>query len=183
MFEVLKKYLQCQTLIWPIVLSAILSSLSNYISNYVLIVYLNKSFSNCAYSYVISQWIAFLSLSIIIIIRKRIHYTQQNLEYREPQDKFHENGYSKIDWSSDMDESRYNNQSLVDESTHSTAGLIRSSASGSVTSDDLSAHEINNEDDPEDNWPPLSCGIFSGWKVILSLGIPGAISLGIEWYV
>ena len=166
MFEVLKKFLQCQAVIWPVVWSAIISTVTNYITNYVLILYLNKSFSNCAYSYVISQWIAFLSLSIIIIIRKHIHYNQQ---YKLINQKKENNTCSNISV-------RSNYGTLVDP-------LVENHFVYNYANNDYMLTDDEDSSDPEDNWPPLSYKIFRGWKIIFSLGIPGAVSLGIEWYV
>jgi MATE family multidrug resistance protein len=34
----------------------------------------------------------------------------------------------------------------------------------------------------EDNWPAFECAtVFSGWGEFLRLGLPGAVSLLIEW--
>jgi hypothetical protein len=35
--------------------------------------------------------------------------------------------------------------------------------------------------DKEDNWPPFSPAVFDDWGEFLRLGIPGAISLLLEW--
>jgi hypothetical protein len=50
-----------------------------------------------------------------------------------------------------------------------------------ANSTDVSADVRGTEEDPEDNWPPLSRDVFRDWGSFLSLGIPGAISLFFEW--
>ena len=37
------------------------------------------------------------------------------------------------------------------------------------------------EDNPEDNWPPPSRDIFTDWQPFFMLGVPGAVSLFVEW--
>ena len=37
--------------------------------------------------------------------------------------------------------------------------------------------------DPEDNWPALSMDIFRGWYPFFELGLPGALSLFLEWFM
>jgi hypothetical protein len=39
------------------------------------------------------------------------------------------------------------------------------------------------EVDPEDNWPSVSVAVFEDWGQFLQLGIPGALSLFMEWCV
>ena len=37
------------------------------------------------------------------------------------------------------------------------------------------------EEDPENDWPPLSPAVFDEWEPFLRIGVPGALSLFIEW--
>lgn len=64
---------------------------------------------------------------------------------------------------------------LYDGSQKPAASKLTKSTSPSMQP----AHESNN--DPEDNWPPLSVEIFHDWLPFLALGVPGAVSLFIEW--
>jgi hypothetical protein len=53
----------------------------------------------------------------------------------------------------------------------------------SLEMEDGIASEMGQEGggDPEDNWPPLSLNLFKDWGTFLQLGVPGALSLMLEW--
>lgn len=105
--------------------------------------------------------------------------------------------------SEDGEDSRFISNSSVCSSGKQSDGSISSKSSLTVSESSKSfpvnpssdAEKENNElhedpndhddhddhDDPEDNWPPLSAEIFHEWLPFLALGVPGAVSLFIEW--
>jgi len=74
MFEILRKFLQGQQIVWPVVISSVFATLTNIISNYILIDIYDLGFKGAAYSSALSQWVGFLSLVLIICIRKCLLY-------------------------------------------------------------------------------------------------------------
>ena len=65
---------------------------------------------------------------------------------------------------------------LPEESGHGSAGAHAEIA---TATESKASHP--SEPDPEDDWPPLSAAVFDDWKSFLELGVPGALSLFIEW--
>jgi len=49
------------------------------------------------------------------------------------------------------------------------------------SSNAANANDSSKEDDPEDNWPEPSFDLFRDWFLFLSLGVPAAASLFVEW--
>jgi len=168
MFEILRKFSQCQQMIWPIVVSASIAASTNWLSTYILVHVYNFGFMGCATGFVVSQWVAFLSLASIIIVRKcYIFYWLRD----RPAD--HNGDY--------MDTSVSSASPLTQSSEHGKAGtsLVKNILAIGLTT--TTAKVLIVTDDPEDNWPPVSMAIFKDWLPFLRLGFPSAVSLFIEW--
>ena len=70
----------------------------------------------------------------------------------------------------------------------STTDIDDAEVSTELKYDDVEFDESNDvidvalpTDNPEDNWPPISWDVFSGWQPFFDLGLPGALSLFFEW--
>jgi len=61
------------------------------------------------------------------------------------------------------------------------ATLLESS-NGRERTETIMSTVIKDDIDPEDNWPALSLDIFRGWYPFFELGLPGALSLFLEWF-
>eukprot|EP01041_Mallomonas_annulata_P007785 gene7785-15924_t len=170
MFEVLRKFLQCQQIVWPIVITAIISATSNLISTYLLIRYYSFGFEGCAIGYVISQWMSFIILILIIFIRKYIIYTNNN-------------GYERLLRLDEMDKS-INAELPIDFNDESSNTTTNTSNSNLPHNQNHNTNTVDNKllisIDPEDNWPQISSDICRDWMPFLRLGVPGALSLFIE---
>ena len=163
MFEVLRKFLQCQQIIWPIVVSSIIAVISNIIITYILVYNYNFGFYGCAYGNVIAQWISFISLTFVIIIYKYILYLNHNNYKRVLLDD--------IDISTTSKYNNINTKTNIDDTDKNI-----------INENEL---EFNSFEmiDPNDNWPQISIDILKDWPIFLELGIPSALSLFMEWYI
>ena len=150
-FEVLKKFLYAQQVVWPVVVSTLCGLIVNFALNaiyhrthFISVVVGDggKSaaeiqpggFLMAGVSYVICQWVALLFLIVLILVRKRVLRRK----------------YARAS----------------------------ASATTSITPDiDTPPYDIK----MEDNWPPISRSILEDWKPFLELGISGAISLFFDW--
>lgn len=69
-FEVLRKFLQGQNIVWPVVVAAIGGSAFNIIGNYYFMYHLKWGFTGVAYCWGFAQWFALSILIITIVARK-----------------------------------------------------------------------------------------------------------------
>jgi len=161
MFEVLRKFLQCQQLYWPIVVSMGLSGVFNILSGYIFTHFFKFGLSGCAYAFVLSQWISFLSVIFLIAIRKILYFRSKSTAPK----------YTELDKTDHPLATELNghNNALNGDEFHNYL------VNGSDTHIDT---EIG---DPEDNWPVYSYDVFYDWCYFLKLGVPAAASLFIEW--
>jgi len=233
MFEVLRKYLQCQTVVWPVVISSSISIVVNITLGCYFMYVLKSGFYGCAVAYVLSQWALFISICVIIIIRKN----------REKSDRF--GGYSKLnvlDYSDTIVESDVIDSVTIDDdescvrdevfsnsvpttrdedtgersssgtnkfpghlppslreetvsdspSSTSRTSALPSTMSSNETPSIVNSLEIEMNDDQfdkfnpasssrEDDWPAWSWAVLDDCGKVLRLGVPGAVSLFIEW--
>ena len=156
-FEILRKFLQGQQIIWPVVLASLLATSSNVISNYVLIDIYHYGFLAAAFSVALANWVALTSLVITILLRRCV------LRCRRSRQTALVVNYEMVE----MDQSTHAAQPLPDMESLTVAASDKDAAVP--------------ESDPEDNWPALSANILYDWKSFLSLGVPGALSLFFEW--
>lgn len=69
MFQVLRKLLQGCGIIWPIILSSLVSTIANVVSSYVTIYIFGWGFMGAALSVSVAQWAGFLSLALVMYLQ------------------------------------------------------------------------------------------------------------------
>lgn len=149
---ILSRFLQSQQIVWPLLLSSLIATVSNIALTHVFVHFYAMGFYGCVLGYAFSKWVYFIAILSIIILRKCV------IKYN----KLKNHGYDHLKISDDEED----NSRDIDE-------LIASPKK-------LSA-EKNNAEDPEDNWPSFSRAIFEDWETFLHLACPGAASLFMEW--
>jgi MATE family multidrug resistance protein len=174
-FDILRKFLYGQQVVWPVVVSSLCGLIVNFALNAVyhrthfisvvagdggkLAVELQPGgFLMAGMSFVISQWAALLILIALILVRKgvlRKKYANASPVYVPlTQEESGGNG------------------------TASAGANANASAAGSsVLPDADDFYDVTTET----NWPPISRSVLKDWKPFLDLGIPGAFSLFFEW--
>eukprot|EP00455_Lapot_gusevi_P008615 TRINITY_DN13775_c0_g1_i5.p1 TRINITY_DN13775_c0_g1~~TRINITY_DN13775_c0_g1_i5.p1 ORF type:complete len:608 (+),score=67.66 TRINITY_DN13775_c0_g1_i5:112-1935(+) len=70
-FDLLRRYLQAQSIIWPTVVASFIGSLFNFFINWILIYRIGWGFTGAAVGTVLSNWVLFISLVIMIYGRLR----------------------------------------------------------------------------------------------------------------
>lgn len=70
-FEILKRWLQAQKVVWPVVVSAFFTAILNVVNCYVFIYKLDMGFYGAAYSNVIANWLLMFFLGAISYLRYR----------------------------------------------------------------------------------------------------------------
>lgn len=157
-FEILRKFLQGQQIIWPVVVASMLATTSNIVCNYLLIDVYHYGFRGPAISVALANWVALISLTVIILLRRWVVRC-----------------YRRRGASSEM---VVNYEMLeMDQSGHRMTSTGTELSEVAASDRDIAVPET----DPEDNWPNLSRNIFLDWGSFLSLGVPGALSLFFEW--
>ncbi len=195
MNEILKKFLLNQNIIIPQIISSFFSLLVNLGCNYLFIAYLNYGFIGAAMTTAVVNWFLFVSLVILMVIRKQyIYYQRQN----NIQVKYIAlvNQKQKQSQSIGPDTNEDDNcDPIIADNCNSMLDVKLENSIEDPTEDvDLSENNlldenttkmgvsINDEDDPENNWPDINIkNILSDWYPFLALGIPGAVSLFLEW--
>jgi MATE family multidrug resistance protein len=69
MFQVLRKLLQACGIIWPIIVSSIVSAVANIMSSYVTIYVFKWGYMGAAVSVSVAQWASFLSLALVVYLQ------------------------------------------------------------------------------------------------------------------
>ncbi len=151
-FEIFRKFLQGQQIVWPVVVSALCSTVLNGTLNSFLVRNYHLGIHGPAMALVTSQWSSVLILVSIIAARKCVLRMRGSAAAVA-----------------------YSHVSSVDDSVGVDGKLPESEGSSVSPAVDVE------EADPEDNWPSLSVNIFRDWGPFLSLGVPGAFSLMLEW--
>eukprot|EP01035_Chromulina_nebulosa_P023397 gene23397-30322_t len=161
-FEVLRKYLQGGQVVWPVVVATVLSTMFIICANYLSLNVYGFGFYAIAVITAMSQWIALLSLAIIILLRKA--YIRKFVRSFE---------FVKIPTSE------------ADDASVLVSAMVSASHEEVIESPALDLHCAEDcslpHDDPEDNWPPISWEVFADWQPFFDLGLPGALSLFFEW--
>ena len=152
-FECLKKLMQARNIVWPAVLTTTIGLGFNLAANYYVFRVRKWGFNSAAWIVPIQNWFHFFVFVIILCLRKWV--VSRRREASPSYDK------------------------LPEESGHGSAVTTESKTSH-PSSAGAGAGE-GAEPDPEDDWPPLSAAVFDDWKSFLELGVPGALSLFIEW--
>lgn len=69
-FEILRKFLQGQQLVWPVLVASLTATICTGVSNYLLDIYFKLGFYGAAYSVALSQWISLIVLVVLILVRR-----------------------------------------------------------------------------------------------------------------
>jgi len=196
MNEILKKFLLNQNIIAPQIISSFCSLLVNLGCNYLFISYLNYGFIGAAMTTAVVNWFLLISLVILMLVRKRYVYNRRQInsqvkyialvnqipkESERIGEDIEENSHNPITEGNIISligtQIRNSVEDPIESFDSSENSLLDENSTKSSTGD-----QINHEDDPENNWPDLNIkNIFSDWYPFLALGIPGALSLFLEW--
>ena len=194
MNEILKKFLLNQNIIIPQIISSFCSLLVNLGCNYLFIVHLNYGFIGAAMTTAVVNWFLLISLVILMLIRKKyIHYQRRNSSQVKYITLVNQKQTQPEITGSDNDEDSGN--PIIEQNSNS---MLDTQAENTVEDpvEDIDLSEDNllddenatkkdsamSEDDPENNWPDINVSnILSDWYPFLALGIPGAVSLFLEW--
>eukprot|EP00607_Mallomonas_marina_P008797 CAMPEP_0182418716 /NCGR_PEP_ID=MMETSP1167-20130531/3085_1 /TAXON_ID=2988 /ORGANISM="Mallomonas Sp, Strain CCMP3275" /LENGTH=522 /DNA_ID=CAMNT_0024593049 /DNA_START=341 /DNA_END=1909 /DNA_ORIENTATION=+ len=187
MFEILRKFLQCQQLIWPIVVSALTAAITNLFLSYILVYSYDLGYIGCVTGYVTSQWISLITLSFIVTVYKYVIHSYKNGYQRVIRLNEMDTSLSAAFTVDEIEDDKFDANSshgLIEEPSDETEGhaikIFAKNKSDSVQDKDATEAEEEAED-PDDNWPPLSTEIFSDWWPFLRIGLPSGLSLFIEW--
>jgi multidrug resistance protein, MATE family len=158
-FEILRKFLQGQQIIWPVVVASMLATTSNIVSNFVLVEVYHYGFRGPAISVALANWVALTSLTTIILLRR---WVMQCRRRRRGTNSEMVVNYEMVE---------------MDQMTATGTEIELPNVEVAASDRDVAVPET----DSEDNWPILSRNIFLDWGSFLSLGVPGALSLFFEW--
>jgi MATE family multidrug resistance protein len=160
----IKRYLQAQGVVGPILASSAWSLPMHCLLTYVLVFKTKLAFVGAALAIAISNWNLMLSLMCFTYIRKRYrrHHQQTSV--------------AAVD---------------VELNTVQPAEVTVLTAEGHTIDSWIDAsdshHQLQHSDvqeppeDPDADLPPLSMDIFRGWGEYFKLGAPAAVSLFFEW--
>ena len=157
-FVCLQKWMQARNVIWPAVLTTTIGLVFNLSANYYNYRIIHGGFDGAALIVPLQNWLHLIVFLVILYVRKRVVRAG----------RLREASYDK----------------LPSESSHggSSGGEEGDAEAPSVEKKDSRApDETEGEPDPEDDWPPLSMAVFDEWLPFLKLGVPGALSLFVEW--
>jgi len=180
-FDILRKFLYGQQVVWPVVVSSLCGLIVNFALNAIyhrthfisvvagdggkLAVELQPGgFLVAGMSFVISQWAALLALMALILVRKCV--LRKKYANASPV-------YVKLT----QEESGGSGNASAGAIGNGNANASASAAGSSVLPDADDFYDVTTED----NWPTISRSILQDWKPFLDLGIPGAFSLFFEW--
>jgi Na+-driven multidrug efflux pump len=197
-FDIFRKFLQGQQIVWPVVVAALCSLVLNVFLNHLLVVQYQFGFRGAGISQVICQWSSLVILISIILTRKWYISRGSNKQESQAQRRTHSSDpmmttnhgpadgpvyapvplsvQSDIDADIDIDDDFEADNSDTPISAHAQSTAVTPATATATATATVMAVA-----DSEDNWPPLSMSIFQDWGVFLSLGIPGALSLLLEW--
>lgn len=201
MFECLRRYLQAQSILWPILTSAITTALFSILLNYILIFQFDYGFLGPAIASALSQWCMFLTVVLCIVCRGR---WRQYWRSRRAGGDHRTTSYAPVG----LPHNQNNTQPIVEQTppppesplpTSPTIELATLKHRGHAVTDSASEStdvaapspvpvgSFDSSDDsslvdPEDCWPSMwSLDVFCGWSEFLKLAIPGSASLFVEW--
>ena len=177
--EILRKYLQGGRVLWPVLLSTLVNAVAVLAGNLLYVEHLGLGFRGVALAFVTGQWAALVALAATIVLRKR----HLRVKLDKLRSKCGRRG-QEIELASalsvaagDDDEEEGGEDKNDEERPLATADAMSPSTSASSALDDAWSRL--------DDWPPLQpsgpYSVFSGWVPILQLGVPGAMSLCVEW--
>jgi Na+-driven multidrug efflux pump len=145
-FEILKKFLQGQQIIWPSLLASIVRTVATLVFS-IWFSSRGNGFVGIALASVAAQWSCLIAI-VVSILGRRIYIRCV--------------GKPTL--------IQYTTVSTEDADNELTPSLGKGAPTASLA-----------VIDPEDNWPELSAHIFQDWTPFFKLGIPGALSLFVEW--
>jgi len=182
-FDILRKFLYGQQVVWPIVASSFCALVLNVMLNAI---YHGKhfisvvagdggqtaaeiqpgGFATAGMSVVICQWVALATLIVLINVRKWV--LRRKYSYSFVQAGTSGSPVSPV----------YTRLAQDDNGSTAVATMTPMTTEGTGAAPDGA---VEYDIAVEDNWPALSRNIFRDWRPFLSLGIPGAFSLFFEW--
>ena len=199
MFEILKRFLQCQNIIYPIMLSTLIGLVFNILMNYELAVRRGWGVDGCAITVACQGWVILAALVATTLLRRRavlagrgaagvvtgsVQYSALGIDSPPCDDAEKSNSGSS---SNNNNDSSGSGSTDIEKCACSDASendeFLASPSKDSRRQYIAEAEEPEGplESDPEDNWPAPSSAAFCDWLPFLRLGVPGALSLFIEW--
>ena len=208
MFEILKRFMQNQKILWPIVTATVLGTVINIIANYLFIFRWRWGFLGAAYTMVVMQWsVLFLMVSLMLVRRWYV------LRVARPQTASlgPYTAVARDDAAEDIELAGSSLMVAEDETLNLNLNLTAASAASGVVVD--SSLDSMASEDSEYNWPTIvlfppataptsdKAGVvvvdtrsaeynsvyvgelFNNWGEFMALGLPSAASMFIEWWV
>jgi len=176
MNEVLRRYLQAQAILWPIVLSTTLVAILNVPTNYMLIFYFDLGLTGAALSTACAYWYMFIFMASATLIRRKyiMRYHAQTLQNNNSENK-----------KASVCSSCCLSLSLLFERPKKVQIQIQDLESPPVTATlagvDIS-EELEKLEQMENTWPSIfSKEVLKGWVDFFRLGLPGSLSMSLEW--
>ena len=153
-FVCLQKWMQARNIIWPAVLTTSIGLVFNLSANYYNYRIYHGGFDGAALIVPLQNWLHLFVYLAILFVRKRVVRARAGRQREAAYDK------------------------LPSESTHGHGGDTEAPF---TEKKEASPAPDEPEPDPEDDWPPLTMAVFDDWLPFLKLGVPGALSLFVEW--
>ena len=198
-FEAVRRWLQAQRVVWPVVVASAATIAWNLTANSVAIYKLGLGFEGPAMVMAASYWVLFTVLALCAWGRQR--WVMAHLRRLEEQEKEVRTGSTPPSTAmvkaTEGVEEDHSTADVEDDSEHaggrSLDGRVQRWAKGlrkttqysrldeSSAAPPSQSPSVAAVDGPRDCWPPLSRAIFSDWSEHLRLGFPGALSLFLEW--
>jgi Na+-driven multidrug efflux pump len=176
MTEVLRRYLQAQAILWPIVLSTTVVAIVNVPTNYMLIFYFDLGLTGAALSTACAYWYMFICMASCILIRRKyiMRYHARTLQ---------NNNYDNESKKASRCSNCCLSLSLLFARQEKTQNQIQDleSPSTCLAGVDIS-EELEKLEEMENTWPSIfSKDVFKGWVDFFRLGLPGSVSMFLEW--
>jgi hypothetical protein len=173
MFEVLKRFLQGQNVVWPAVVSAAVRTASVLLFSEMAIRF-GYGFEGLAAASVAANWVCLIVIVVATLARRIVLRSRSSR--RGSQQSYAMVAASIEDFESECD----NNLPIPGPSNPLNNNVEANNTV--LDSSKQTANKATKQLDSEDNWPAPGLALFEEWEVFLGLGIPGAISLFLEWY-
>ena len=205
MADVFRRWLQGQQIVWPILCAAIGQTLCNILLNYVLVDVYDMGFQGAAFVVALTKWCYLYLLVSIIIIREVYvkHEARSHPIISPPFGPFCVRILSLNNLASKAEEPVFKEDisqlyaSIPDHENILPVDTAKRSNKITEGNKKLKLHS-NREARPEIeditpmksvapttdlNLPPIQPAVFDHWGQFYQLGLPGALSLFIEWLV
>jgi hypothetical protein len=207
MYEILKRFLQGQNVVWPSLLAAVCRTLSVLAFSYYFLAR-GWGFRGLGLAQSMSQWVSLISLVSLMVIRRNptavraarlctqswSSIVQAIVSTNSSSDL---GSYAAVATSPSLadEDSGVGVKALGDEDAEwAQLDDIPVSTNTAKRTTTLGGRRVDGADNYNDDsgdgvaeyeaWPPWRAeAVFSGWAAFFRLGIPGAVSLFIEWFV